>query len=421
MRRILFLIPLLAILWACEEENGPSNTETDLVQKYNLQTLGEIPYPPDNPKNETRIYLGKLLFFDPIVGGEKDASCATCHHPDFAFADGRKLSAGVSGVGLGPDRVISNSAVTGKEIEDVPRNAPTVFNTAYNFDDNGVPSHKGIMFWDGRVNSLEEQSTKPPTSRVEMRGDAFPGTDEEAAIIALDSICLRLMAIPEYVSFFRQAFPQEAKDYDEGRRKSLIDDETYAKAVAAYERELNTKNSAYDRFVLGQKNALSDKQRQGLELFFGKAKCSNCHGGPMFSNFSFVVQGVEQIGPGKGMVPGDDLGRMEHTKDPLDKYAFRTPSLRNVELTAPYMHDGSLATLREVLDFYNLGANPRHPGVTDEMLHPDLRKPLGLTGDEVDAIIEFMKSLTDNGSMLDPELLTVPDEVPSGLIPVFGK
>jgi cytochrome c peroxidase len=301
-----------------------------------------------------------------------------------------------------------------------PRNTPTVFNVAFNADENGNPSHRGIQFMDGRVNGLEELVDKPIADRVEMRGDAYPGTDEEAAEAALDSVIARLLAIPEYVQRLRDAFPIEAAEVDSGIRASIIDSSTYARGISAYVRELVTRNSPYDRYVKGDDNALDDIQKKGLELFFTKAKCATCHSGPMFSDFGFIVQGVPQEGTGKKVIPGDDTGREEHTKNPADRYAFRTLSLRNVELTPPYMHDGVFETLEEVVRFYNDGAQPRHPNVTDDMLDPTLIEPLGLTDGEINALVEFMKALTDAGSALPSFLVTVPEIVPSGLMPVFG-
>ncbi|MFQ5706240.1 MAG: cytochrome-c peroxidase, partial [bacterium] len=207
---------------------------------------------------------------------------------------------------------------------------------------------------------------------------------------------------------------------------AIIDTLNYGRAIAAYERELVTRYSPYDRYVNGDDNALSEVQKQGLELFFTKAQCVECHSGPMFNDFTFVVQGVPQEGGGKDVLPGDDTGREEHTKHAADRYAFRNLTLRNVELTPPYMHDGVFNTLEEVVRFYNDGAQPRHPAVTDDMLDARLKdadgkaERLGLTDDEIHAMVEFLKALTDPGTALDPMLTTVPEKVPSGLMPVFG-
>lgn len=420
-RAALAMSVALALTIGCGDDDddgdptGPSGD--DLRSRFNLQTLGEIPYPPDNPRREERIALGRLLFYDPILGGERDVSCGTCHHPDFAFADRRQFGAGTSGSGLGPNRIVTASALTGDEVQLEPRNTPTCFNVAFNGDATGLPSHMGFQFLDGRVEGLEEQATKPITSRVEMRGDAY---EEEAS---MDSVLARLQAIPEYVRRFQDAFPQEV---DSKPGAQIIDEENYGKAIAAFERELVTRNSAYDRYVLGDDDALNDVQKQGLELFFTKARCAECHSGPMFSDYSFVVQGVEQLGTGKDVLPGDDTGREEATLDAADRYAFRTLTLRNVELTPPYMHDGAHTTLEQVVRFYNVGARPRHPAVTDAMLDHRLRDETGaadrleLTRDEIHAIVEFLRALTDNGTALDPMLMTVPAQVPSGLLPVFG-
>lgn len=420
---LIILVSLSAAGCSEDEDDEPTtgpSVEDHLRETYALKTLPRIPYPPENEARQERIALGRLLFYDPILGGEKDVSCGTCHHPAFAFADRRQFGAGTSGRGLGPDRILSVSSVSALAVELEPRNTPTIFNTACNIDSHGNMSHMGFQFWDGRVQSLEIQATKPITSRVEMRGDAYGMDEETAAAVSLDSVVARLQAIPEYVRRFREAFPVEAAQVDAGTRASVIDSTTYGRAIASFERELVTNNSPYDRFVRGDDDALTTVQKRGLELFFTKARCSECHSGPMFTDFQFVVQGVPQEGTGKALVPGDDLGREEHTLDPADRYAFRTPTLRNVELTPPFMHDGVFETLDEVVAFYDAGALPRHPQVSTEMLHPSLRQPLGLTEDERIALVEFMKALTDPGTALDPFLLTVPERVPSGLTPVFG-
>jgi cytochrome c peroxidase len=418
--QVIVILPLALILGCGEKSHKGVASGEDLRTLYNLHALGSAPFPLDNPPRQERIALGRLLFYDPILSGEKDVACGTCHHPAFAFADRRQFGAGVSGVGLGPDRLVSSSSVSGNPVALEPRNTPTIFNAACNADSTGIPAEKGFQFWDGRVRSLEVQATKPITSRVEMRGDAYPGTDAEATAVALDSVLNRLRRIPEYDQRFRQAFPEEAQQVDQGLRDYLIDSSTYARAVAAFERELVTRNSPYDRYALGDDNALTAQQKHGLELFFTKGGCNACHSGPMFSDFEFVVQGVPQEGTGKAVLPGDDAGREEFTHNVADRYAFRTPTLRNVELTPPYMHDGVFESLEEVVRFYNSGAQPRHPSVSDQMLDPDLRDTLGLTDTEMQDLVAFLKSLTDPGTALDPFLLSVPDRVPSGLPPLFG-
>ncbi|MCB1059973.1 MAG: c-type cytochrome [Calditrichaeota bacterium] len=415
-------ILLLGIVGCSNDDDDDAVTSpVSARERFNLKPLGPIPYPDNNPPMQERISLGKFLFYDPILGGEMDASCATCHHPAFAFADLRQFPVGVAGSGgLGPDRIRGNSSVTSEPVGFTPRNSPTIFNTAFNADETGLPTHNGFFFWDGRVKSLEVQATKPITSRVEMRGDAYPGDDSHAANSALDSVLNRLRGFEEYVERFSVAFPQEFDEWQAGTRAHVIDSSTYGRAMASYERELVTRNSAYDRYVAGDDHALTAAELRGLELFFTKAKCAECHSGPMFSDFEFIVNGVPQEGPGKAVIPGDDCGREEHTLNQGDRYAFRTPTLRNVELTPPYMHDGVFENLEQVMAFYNDGAFPRHPECSTEELDPLLRDPLGLTNDEIQDIIAFMKSLTDPGSQLSPFLMTVPDRVPSGLVPVLG-
>lgn len=414
--RSALLVMVLAIFGSagCSDQaptaaDQPKKSAENWRSKFNLQALGEIPYPANNPPRQERISLGRFLFFDPILGGEKDVSCGTCHHPDFAFADRRQFGAGVSGAGVGPDRILTDESF---HLE--PRNSQTILNVAFNGERNADPSANGCQFWDCRVNSLEAQATKPVASRVEMRGDAYP------ADVALDSVLDRLRGIPEYVQRFEQAYPDVAAATPDSLRSTVIDTSTYARALAAYQRELVTRNAPYDRYVRGDDEALTSEEKKGLKLFFEKANCSECHRGAMLSNFNFVVHGTPQEGVGKEVIEGDDTGREEATGDPEDRYEFRVPTLRNVEITPPYMHDGVFRTLEEVVRFYNQGARPRHEKIATDELHPALREPLDLTEEEIDALVAFMKALTDRGRELPDYLTTVPEEVPSGLTPVNG-
>lgn len=414
---IIFLLSSSVLFVSCSEENGPGVEVPgiELVEEFNLKTLPEIPYPPDNQYNPDRIELGRLLFYDPILSGEKRSTCATCHHPALAFGDGRKLPVGVSdSPHLGPKRELGISTNTKLPIGDVPRNSPTVFNTAFNLDSLGRGNEFGVMFWDGRARGLEDQAVKPPTSREEMKGDVFTPSN------ILYFLCRRLDENTEYLNMFKKCFPDEAKEYADKGDPFIITKDMLGKSLAAFQRELVTRNTAYDRFVQGDENALTDNQKKGLELFFTKAKCGSCHNGPNFSDYKFVVQGVPQIGPGKKLEVGEDYGREEFTEQISGRFAFRTPTLRNVSLTAPYMHDGVFETLEEVVQFYNNASRPRHPRVTDNMLHPILRDPLGLTDDEVNSLVDFMMALEDNGTLLDPKLMEVPTSVPSGLPPLNG-
>ncbi|CAN5887994.1 hypothetical protein BH20GEM1_BH20GEM1_08910 [soil metagenome] len=146
--------------------------------------MGAIPYPPDHLPSATRIALGRLLFSDPILSGEMDVACATCHHPSLGFADGRQFSVGAGGVGLGPGRIASTSRITGLPIGLEPRNSQTVLNAAFNADEAGHPSPLGFQFWDGRATGLEEQARVPITSRTEMAGDAYPAEAARDSVVA---------------------------------------------------------------------------------------------------------------------------------------------------------------------------------------------------------------------------------------------
>lgn len=428
-RTAAMLIGVVSVaVCGCSGDNSFTGSHDEqLRQQFSLQRLGETPYPVLNSRVPDRVMLGRLLFYDPILSGELDVSCGSCHHPDFAFADGRQFGAGTSGTGLGPARTLSTSRISGHEIKEVGRNTPTVLNAAMNGDTEGYPSAIGSQFWDGRAGGLELQATGPISARIEMRGDAFGngggdgyGADYLTEEVILDSLIRRLQTIPEYDSLFRLAFPIEAAAQDQGLRGSVIDPFSLTRAIAAFERELVTRNSAYDRFVAGDDDALTAEQKKGLEIFHTKGRCASCHVGPMLSDFALVVHGTPQEGNGGGIIPGDDLGREEFTRLEIDRHKFKTPSLRNIELTAPYMHDGVFASLEEVIEFYNSGCRPRHEAISDEQLDERLRHPLNLSASDKTALIEFIRGLTDPGTAIDPFLLTIPERVPSGLTPVIG-
>jgi cytochrome c peroxidase len=323
---------------------------------------------PVNPSADQRVALGKLLFFDPIVSGDNTVSCATCHHPDLGFSDGRSLSSGKGGKGIGPDR--AGGAV-------VKRGAPSIWNAAYNH----------LQFWDGRAATLEEQATKPITSDVEM--DQRP-----------DELVRELKAIPEYVAKFDGAFKAQS---GEG-----ITFENVVKAIASFERTLTANDSPFDRYVKGDLHALTAAQRRGFNLFrSGKTRCFECHGLPTFANRDFKVIGV----PG---LPGQepDYGRFDVTKGEGNKGAFKVPTLRNVVLNAPYMHNGRFSTLEEVIDFYASGGGPGVSVPTPNL--DDKIRPYSITPEERSDLIAFLYSLTDESKV--PEF---PEKVPSGF-PVVG-
>ena len=241
-----------------------------------------------------------------------------------------------------------------------------------------------------------------------------------------DSVVARISNISEYVTRFKQAFPQEVGQATD------IELNHIARAIAAFERELITPNSRYDRFVMGDRDVFNPMETEGFRLFFGKALCGDCHHGAMLSDYTFRVQGVadqyESIIPGfdgkNGL--GGDWGRY-HADDLAfadQRFAFRVPTIRNVELTAPYFHSGSAGTLRDVVGFYN-SPTDAPMGFPDDMLaaqgavrDPSIRK-LNLSEDEIDAIIAFMRTTTAPVQMgpLGLKLTEVPPRVPSGLVP----
>ncbi|MCB1184267.1 hypothetical protein KDM41_12600 [bacterium] len=386
-----------------------------------LTALPEVPvYPPNNGPDEDRIALGRLLFFDPVLSGNGDVACATCHHPALAWADGRPVSIGVGGVGLGPDRV---QTLPGAPTEfTTPRNSPTMLDVGHYPPFPGEDPWLGIMFWDGRITGLEEQARHPVRSRDEM------GHDEYTAPEALTRVLERLQDIPEYVSLFSAAFPAELETvrqiFGAGNDQFVINGDTYGRAIAAYERELTTTGAPYDAFVRGDDGALSFAQKRGLMLFHEKG-CAECHSGPMFSDFRFHALGTKQGGSGKppiheGGGDGTDLGRFRESGLLADKYAFRTGTLRNVALTPPYFHTGGeesggdYQTLRQVIEFHQRGGNDE--GLTAMELDPLIR-PVELAEQDILDLIAFLESLTATRLASDRVDPTVPDSVPSGLTP----
>ena len=319
---------------------------------------------PSDAKSSERAELGRLLFFDPILSGANDISCATCHHPDLGFTDGRGLSMGKSGHGLGPER-------TGGSV--VRRGAPTLWNATYNH----------LQFWDGRAPDLEEQAKGPITSDIEMNENT-------------ETVVKELKAIPEYAKSFDSAFG--------GSEGSAVTIDNTVKAIAAFERKLTANNTPFDRYVAGDRNALSPAQLRGFNLFrSGRSRCFECHGLPTFANRDFKIIGVPEADPA---VP--DYGRFEVTKGEGNKYGFKVPTLRNAALNAPYMHNGKFKTLEEVLDFYAAGGGPgvgfKEPKV-DDKIHS-----YTITSEEKQDLIAFLCSLTDESNL--PQF---PARVPSGL------
>ncbi len=317
-----------------------------------------------NPTSQAGIELGRQLFFDPVVSGDNTQSCATCHHPDLGLSDGRILSMGAGGTGVGPTRT------GGKATR---RNSPTLWNAAYNFK----------LFWDGRANDLEDQARGPITSAVEMNQNP-------------DELVQELRAIPEYVRLFDEAFG--------GQNGTAVTFENVTNAIGLFERTLVSQQSAFDRYAAGEASALTAAQRRGLTLFRSlKTRCFECHGFPTFANPDFKVIGVAPL-PNQG----EDAGRGEITGGEPYRNAFKVPTLRNVALTAPYMHNGRFQTLEEVLSFYAAGAG-KGAGLDLPNLDDKVRQ-FSLSDQEQHDLISFLHALTDESAK--PQ---IPLRVPSGL------
>ena len=342
--------------------------------------------PEDNPSSAQKIALGKLLFFDPILSGNRDVACATCHHPDNGYAEFLDISIGVNGHGFGTKRTFSQP----NDIPFVKRNSQTVLNTAFNGIDiyNRYEPEKSTMFWDMRVQSLENQALEPIKALEEMRGNSY--SEEEILVEIID----RLRGIPEYQQLFYNVFNETES----------INSRNLGKAIASFERSLVTTNSRFDQFMRGDKDAISLSEKEGFELF-KKVGCANCHNGAMFSDYQGHVLGV----PENNKLAAPDSG--------IDSvFAFRTASLRNLRFTAPYMHNGSFKTLKSVLEFYediSFGKS-QNPLVPKTKLDP-LVDELDLSVKEMGPIISFLNTLNDSNFDKD-----IPESVPSGL-PVGGN
>jgi cytochrome c peroxidase len=328
---------------------------------------------PDNgvsdPKFLRRAALGKLLFYDPVLSGKNDMSCATCHHPDLGYADGRGKSMGAGGRGLGPDR--HDGAV-------LRRGAPSVWNAAFS----------ATQFWDGRATDLEDQARNPITAPEEM-GETDANLSGELA------------TVPEYQAAFDGAFG--------GHMGSAINLQNVTRAIAAFERTQISARSPFDRYVAGDRAALTVSQRRGFNVFrSGQARCFECHGLPNFSSPDFKVIGVPTL---KG--DAEDRGRAAIAGGDGLRGAFKVPTLRNVALTAPYMHNGIFATLEEVLDFYANGGGPG-AGVKTPNLDDKIRR-IAFTPQQKADLIAFLQALTDESALAPP-----PSRVPSTL-PVVGR
>lgn len=342
--------------------------------------------PKDNPTTQAKAALGKLLFWDPLLSGPQDVACASCHHPQNGYAEDRDLSLGVTATGLGKAR----HQAPGSKIPIVKRNSPTVLNIAFNGSDQTghYDPATAPMFWDIRVKSPEKQALEPLKALEEMRGETYPEDQ------ALDKVVAKLKANAEYRRLFAGAFGG----------KEPVSAENIGRAIAAFERTLLANNSPFDRYMRGDKSAMTEEQVRGMKRF-ESVGCVKCHNGPMFSDYKLHVMGI----PDNPALPASDDGA-EKT------YAFRTPSLRNLNFTAPYEHNGIFPTLSAVVGFYEdaSGGRSRNPKVSSEKLDPLLLELKDFDEEDVD-LVEFLRALSD-----DKFDKTIPERVPSGL-PVGGK
>ena len=432
---------LLALTAACERTETPTEPTLDAQLRQDIGRWGVIPIGPVPAQPQALVDLGQALMFDKILSGNRDVACATCHHPSTHEGDGLSLSIGTGGTGLGPSRTLG----PGRQF--VRRNAPSLLN-----DGLGL----FYLFWDGRVarflssfnggppvpgevpNLLSAQAMLPVLDRREMRGepgdrDVFGAPNELAQIADSDSAAVwqalmqRLLAIPGYVAKFNRAFPNTPT--------SALRFEQAAEALAAFQVAALTKtNSPFDRYLTHDDAALTTQQKRGAQLFFGTALCSSCHNGPLLGGNGFANAGVPQLGPGSPATPPLDRGRADLPDQQFYQFAFRVAPLRNVELTAPYMHDGAFPTLDAVVRHYNdvpltlttYDASQLDPALrstyhgdaatTDSVIRTldfRLQTPLHLSDAEMADLVAFLKSLTDP-SARDLSAL-VPAAVPSGL------
>lgn len=305
-------------------------TEPGDAQRAAFRRPDTIPFPKDNPYTPEKAALGKMLFFDTRLSRDKNLSCASCHSPSFGWEVPFDKAIGAGGKPLG-------------------RHAPTALNQAWSKN----------LFWDGRAPTLEAQARGPIEAAVEMD-------------LPMATAVTRLKAVQGYVTAFAKAFPKDG-----------LNETTVLQAIATFERTIVTGDTPFDRWVRGDAKALSPEARRGFVLFTGKANCAACHTGWNFTDDKFHDVGL----------PGTDIGRMGVTKASADQNAFKTPSLRETAARAPYMHDGSVATLEAVVAHYVQGG-------LDRPSRSPLVKPVPLNGQDVQDLVAFMRSLSSPNTTL---------------------
>ena len=326
----------MAAFVGCSESDGslnPNVPEGGLTPPPGFPVMS---IPSDNPFTEEKALLGRYLFYDTRFSRDFSTSCGSCHFQELAFSDPKRVSVGVDGR-------------TGK------RNAPSLTNVGYSTS----------FFWEGGVPTLEQQAVVPIIHPDEMDMNT-------------DSLVIRLEGEPVYDELFRNAWGD-----------SEITIERITKSISTFERSLVSANSIFDRYRQGEVGVYSESAKRGQELFFNETgDCFHCHGGYNFTDNAFH---------NNGLTATEDQGRFELTQNQLDRGKFKTPTLRNIEVTAPYMHDGRFTSLEEVVNHYNQGG-AGHPNSSP------LLRPLGLSDQDVQDLVEFMKSLTDDEFLRDTTL-----------------
>jgi len=342
--KVLLLGPLISLLlnMACEKdpvlqkdkETTSNYTYDPTLYEFDLPNdVPQFDVPEDNPTTEEGVELGRMLFYDPILSGDSTLSCGGCHNRDLSFTDNAQFSPGIDGS-------------TGN------RNAMKLVNVAYNEKFN----------WHGSANSLEDQALEPVTNPVEMKAE-WPNVVE------------RIQQTERYPKRFGEAFDT-----------AKVTKERVVKAIAQFERTLLSFNSKYDK-VQRQEAFFTQAELRGSDLYFSEdGDCFHCHGGPLLTDQEFHNNGLDSTF-------SDDPGRYEITGDPLDKGLFKSPTLRNIELTAPYMHDGRFSTLREVINHYSKSVTKSK--TIDPLMKQADQGGLQLTEQEKDDLIAFLKTLTD--------------------------
>lgn len=324
MRLRVFVLATLALLLVSWKWSNRHPIDSIRPLPGGLGVLPAVPDDPENPSTPAKIKLGKQLFEDTRLSGDQSLACMSCHPREMAYTEAVPFSEGFQG-------------------NPMPRHTPTLLNAGY----------YRYINWDGKFTSTTQLVPAILANPRNMN------LQDDAVLVS------RLESVAEYRASFRKVFGGPPTK------------QRVAQALDVYVRSLTTPNSAFDRYVAGDRNALNDAQKRGLMLFVGKADCTMCHRGPNFEDGQFHALGVR----------GEDPGRFKVTGVEADRYAFKTPTLRNVELTAPYMHDGSVPTLRAVVDFYNAGGGSQQP---KSML---LRR-LNLTEREKSDLVAFLESLT---------------------------